>query len=141
MWHIPINASERSLLYADETFEQFENLLNFFNSLENEDNFDWWETFANDIEKVYGFEVKSDSRDDGWDAGDDYTREKSNRTVIVMESNTTAERYINTVTLCVLRISSLIFLSLRWRFLLFYSFCHRLASFARRGGELDPIIY
>lgn len=49
MWHIPINATERTLLYAAETFEQFESLLQFFNNLDNEENGAWWEELANDV--------------------------------------------------------------------------------------------
>ncbi len=42
MWHIPINATEHLLLYATETFEQFEELLQFFENLSNEENDAWW---------------------------------------------------------------------------------------------------
>ncbi|ACV61883.1 hypothetical protein Dtox_0996 [Desulfofarcimen acetoxidans DSM 771] len=41
MWHITINAGERSLLYAAETFEQFEALLRLFEKLGNEENEAW----------------------------------------------------------------------------------------------------
>lgn len=49
MWHIPINAGERSLLYAAETFDQFETLLRFFERLDNEENDTWWDKLANDL--------------------------------------------------------------------------------------------
>ena len=49
MWHIPINAAERSLLYAAETFEQFEGLLQFFAKLDNEEIDTWWDNLANEL--------------------------------------------------------------------------------------------
>jgi hypothetical protein len=52
MWHIPISATERTLLYVAETFEQFAILLIFFDAPDNQDSFDWWEAIATDIEKI-----------------------------------------------------------------------------------------
>jgi len=50
MWHMPINAPMRSLLYAAETFEQFENLLQFFYKLNDESvNDAWWEKMVKDL--------------------------------------------------------------------------------------------
>lgn len=65
MWHIPNNAIEHTLLYAAETFEQFEALLQFFNRLDNEENFDWWERLANDV--ATSDNTDSDSYDDEYD--------------------------------------------------------------------------
>ncbi len=56
MWHIPINAGERSLLYATETFEQFEGLLQLFENPDNEENDDWWDKLANEL----GFSDKTE---------------------------------------------------------------------------------
>jgi hypothetical protein len=49
MWHIPLNTGERSLLYAAETFEQFETLLRFFERLDNEENDAWWDKLASEL--------------------------------------------------------------------------------------------
>ncbi len=49
MWHIPINADGRSLLYAAETFKQFEGLLQLFEKLDNEENDTWWDKLANEL--------------------------------------------------------------------------------------------
>ena len=62
MWHIPINATERTLLYAAETFEQVESLLQFFERLDNGGNDAWWELLANDVMTSDG--ADSDSYDD-----------------------------------------------------------------------------
>jgi|GEM_PF-2240272 len=49
MWYITKNADERTLLYAAETFEQFEWLLQLFEQLENEENDTWWDKLANEL--------------------------------------------------------------------------------------------
>lgn len=56
MWHIPINAGECSLLYAAESFDQFEGLLQLFEKLYNEENDDWWDKLANELEFSYNTE-------------------------------------------------------------------------------------
>lgn len=50
MWHFPINVGERSLLYAAETFEQFEGLLRLFEGLDNEENDAWWDKLASELD-------------------------------------------------------------------------------------------
>lgn len=49
MWHIPIKAGERSLLYAAETVEQFEGLRQLFERLDNDENDAWWDKLANEL--------------------------------------------------------------------------------------------
>ncbi len=49
MWHTPINVGERPLLYAAETFEQFEGLLQLFEKQDNEENDAWWDKLANEL--------------------------------------------------------------------------------------------
>ena len=65
MWHIPINATERSLLYAADTFEEFVSLLQFFNKLDTEENGAWWEELTNDV--VASDDADSDSYDNEYD--------------------------------------------------------------------------
>jgi hypothetical protein len=65
MWHVPINATERSLLYASETFEQFEQLLQFFERLDNEGSAALWAKIAGDLAALNN--AISDSCDDEFD--------------------------------------------------------------------------
>ena len=101
MWHIPINATEHSLLYATETFEQFEGLLQFFEKLDNEENDAWWEKLANDIgrsDSADSFETERYSDmdyDDEYDEYSEVTAEeqdgKPKETVITMETTTATD--------------------------------------------------
>ena len=101
MWHIPINATEHSLLYATETFEQFEGLLQFFEKLDNEENDAWWEKLANDIgrsDSADSFETERYSDrdyDDEYDEYSEVTAEeqdgKPKETVIIMEATTATD--------------------------------------------------
>jgi len=50
MWHIPINAYGRSLLYAAETFEHFEGLLRLFERLDYEEYDAWWDKLARGLD-------------------------------------------------------------------------------------------
>lgn len=97
MWHITINAGERSLLYAAETFEQFEALLRLFEKLDNEENEAWWEKLANDIERTetadsIDVDRYGDEYDDEYDADSEVTADeqlgKPKETVITMEATT-----------------------------------------------------
>lgn len=101
MWHIPINATEHSLLYATETFDQFEGLLQFFEKLDNEENDAWWEMLANDIgrsDTADSFETERYNDGDYCNEYDEYdeysevTAEeqdgKPKETVITMETTT-----------------------------------------------------
>ena len=72
MWHIPINATEHSLLYATETFEQFEGLLQFFEKLDNEENDAWWEKLANDIGRSDSADLFETERYSDRDYDDEY---------------------------------------------------------------------
>ncbi|MDR0652631.1 MAG: hypothetical protein LBG12_04920 [Synergistaceae bacterium] len=70
MWHIPLRASERTLLKVAETFGQFESLLRFFSKLDCEDNDAWWETAASAAKYSEYAELKPDS--DTCEDEDDY---------------------------------------------------------------------
>lgn len=101
MWHIPINATEHSLLYATETFEQFEGLLQFFEKLDNEENDAWWEKLANDIGRSDSADLFETERysdrdyDDEYDEYSEVTAEeqdgKPKETVIIMEATTATD--------------------------------------------------
>lgn len=52
MRHIPLHIGGRPLLHAAETFDQFEGLLWFFESLDDKLIDDWWEKIASDIEQA-----------------------------------------------------------------------------------------
>ena len=101
MWHIPINATEHSLLYATETFEQFEGLLQFFEKLDNEENDAWWEKLANDIGRSDSADLFETERysdmdyDDEYDEYSEVTAEeqdgKPKETVITMETTTATD--------------------------------------------------
>lgn len=75
------------MLYAAETFEQFENLLRFSNSLDYADNLDRWEKLSWDLEELYGLpkqpthegKVEEDIEDE------------SEQATIVMEADTPDE--------------------------------------------------
>lgn len=101
MWHIPINATEHSLLYATETFEQFEGLLQFFEKLDNEENDAWWEKLANDIGRSDSADLFETERysdrdyDDEYDEYSEVTAEEQDgnpkETVITMETTTATD--------------------------------------------------
>jgi len=98
MWHIPINATEHSLLYATETFEQFEGLLQFFEKLDNEENDAWWEKLANDIGRSDSADLFETERYSDRDYDDEYSEVtaeeqdgKPKETVIIMEATTATD--------------------------------------------------
>lgn len=68
------NAEEYSLLYAAETFEQFEGLLQFFEKLDNEENDTWWDKLANElrISDESGESFGSVEHDDDSDFAEEY---------------------------------------------------------------------
>ena len=88
MRHIPISVTERSLLYAAETFEQFERLLQFFEKLDDEENFDWWEKLANDV--VASDNEDSNSHNDEYNEYyDEFERENdAHKEIVTMEPTT-----------------------------------------------------
>ncbi len=88
MRHISISVTERSLLYAAETFEQFEGLLQFFEKLDDEENFDWWEKLANDV--VASDNEDSNSHNDEYDEYyDEFERENdAHKEIVTMEPTT-----------------------------------------------------
>lgn len=88
MWHIPINATERTLLYAAETFEQFEGLLQLFERLDDGENDDWWEKNANDEMTSDGSD--SDNFDDEYDEYYDMSEKETDapKEIVTMESTT-----------------------------------------------------
>jgi hypothetical protein len=95
MWHIPLNASAgvRSLLYAAETVEQFEELLRFFEKLDNEENAAWWEQLARDVKRSYDFaggdEAEfGDEYDDEYQAPDGEQENAPKESIITMETKT-----------------------------------------------------
>ncbi|MPM87474.1 hypothetical protein SDC9_134570 [bioreactor metagenome] len=49
MWHIPLRTVNRSVLYAVETFEQFEGLLQLFENLDNDENDERWDLLAREL--------------------------------------------------------------------------------------------
>lgn len=88
MWHIPINATERTLLYAAETLEQFETLLQFFERLGNGENDTWWEKLANDV--MISDSADSDSYDDEYDEYYDAPEKETDepKEIVTMEPTT-----------------------------------------------------
>lgn len=72
------------MLYAAETFEQFENLLYFSNSLEDTDSFDGWEKLGDALEDPLGYGYGEKSDYDGENEEDSEGRPEE--TEIVMES-------------------------------------------------------
>lgn len=87
MWHIPINATERSLLHAAETFGQFEDLLQFFERLDNEEDEVLWEKIANDIASDNAdFDSYDNEFDEYYDAPERETDEP--KEIVTMESRT-----------------------------------------------------
>lgn len=49
MWHIPLRAVNRTVLYAVETFEQFEGLLQLSENLDNDENDERWDLLAREL--------------------------------------------------------------------------------------------
>ena len=88
MWHIPINATERTLLYAAETLEQFETLLQFFERLGNGENDTWWEKLANDV--MISDSADSDSYDDEYDEYYDAPEKETDepKEIVILEPTT-----------------------------------------------------
>jgi hypothetical protein len=88
MWHIPNNATERTLLYTAKNFPQFETLLQFFNNLDNGENDAWWEKLAEDMEVSDNDEAES--YDDEYNEYYDEPKREPDepKEIITMEPNT-----------------------------------------------------
>lgn len=97
MWHIPINSGKRSLLYAAETFEQFEGLLQLFEKLDNEENDVWWDMLTSELglsdksEDLFGsgeYDVDSDFEEE---YNDDFSITDQDKQSVPMEAIVTME--------------------------------------------------
>lgn len=69
MWHIPLSLGERKLLYGADTFDQFEDLLRLVDSLENEENEEYWDILATELGLSDMSETSTDAGEyeDKWD--------------------------------------------------------------------------